>query len=114
MKAKKAAQSNPAPDPLPPMICVIRGQRVILDADLAHIYDVATFRFNEAFKRNCHRFPEDFAFQLTSREFAALRSSMQTQKPTPNSSQTAMTSARGIREIKFVSTDDISQELPNC
>ena len=114
MKAKRPAQSNPAPELLAPMICVIRGQRVILDADLAHIYDVATFRFNEAFKRNCHRFPEDFAFQLTSREFAALRSSMQTQKPTPNSSQTAMTSARGIREIKFVSTDDISQELPNC
>jgi hypothetical protein len=46
---------------------------------------VPTFRFNEAFKRNRQRFPEDFAFQLTAEEFAALR--------TPNSSQIAMSSS---------------------
>lgn len=78
------------------MICGIRGQRAVLDADLASIYGVATFRFNEAFKRNRHRFPEDFAFQLTRREFAALRASIEAQKPTRNSSQTAMTSAQCI------------------
>ena len=46
----------------------IRGQRVILDSDLAKIYGVPTSRFNEAVKRNRQRFPEDFLFQLTTQE----------------------------------------------
>ena len=46
----------------------------MLDADLAGLYGVTTKRFNEAFKRNRKRFPDDFAFQLTAREFADLRS----------------------------------------
>ena len=77
---------------LTPMIYVLRGQRVILDADLARIYGVATFRFNEAFKRNRHRFPADFAFQLTAGEFAALRAPMESATGTPDSSQSAMSS----------------------
>ena len=55
-------------------ILTIRGQRVILDADLAKLYGVSTSRFNEAVKRNNRRFPEDFAFQLESEEIAALMS----------------------------------------
>ncbi len=50
----------------------------MLDADLARIYGVATKRFNEAFKRNLRRFPDDFAFQLTPAEFANLRSQFAT------------------------------------
>lgn len=46
------------------LIYEIRGQRVMLDSDLARIYGVPTFRFNEAIKRNRERFPKDFAFQL--------------------------------------------------
>ena len=61
-------------EPLEPLIFPIRGRRVMLDADLARLYGVTTKRFNEAFKRNRQRFPEDFAFQLTSAEFAGLRS----------------------------------------
>jgi hypothetical protein len=56
------------------MIRGIRGTRVILDSDLAKIYGVPTFRFNEAIKRNRHRFPPDFMFQLTTEEAAVLRS----------------------------------------
>jgi len=56
------------------MIRTLRGTRVILDSDLAKIYGVPTFRFNEAIKRNRHRFPSDFMFQLTTEETAALRS----------------------------------------
>jgi hypothetical protein len=52
----------------------VRGQRVILDADLARIYGVQTFRFNEAVKRNQARFPEDFRFQLSKEEAEALTS----------------------------------------
>ena len=46
----------------------LRGQAVILDSDLAALYGVPTFRFNEAVKRNRSRFPEDFIFQLTKEE----------------------------------------------
>jgi hypothetical protein len=84
------------------VIFLIRGHRVILDADLARLYGVPTYRFNEAFKRNRHRFPEDFAFQLTTAEYADLRSQNATthmqgvrgSKETVNSSQIAMSSSR--------------------
>jgi hypothetical protein len=48
-------------------IRLIRGQRVMLDSDLADLYQVPTFRFNEAVKRNYKRLPEDFMFQLTKK-----------------------------------------------
>ncbi len=60
--------------PGPINILSIRGQRVVLDSDLAKIYGVTTGRFNEAVKRNAKRFPEDFMFQLTVEEHAALKS----------------------------------------
>ena len=63
---------------LEPLILVIRNQRVILDADLARLYGVTTKRFNEAFKRNRQRFPDDFAFQLITTEFNNLRSQIAT------------------------------------
>lgn len=56
------------------LILTVRGYRVILDSDLARIYGVPTFRFNEAVKRNVHRFPKDFRFQLTKEEWVAVRS----------------------------------------
>jgi len=49
-------------------ILVIRGHRVMLDSDLSILYGVTTKRLNEQVKRNRHRFPEDFMFQLTSQE----------------------------------------------
>ena len=74
--------------PIESLILTLRNQKVILDADLAELYGVATYRFNEAFKRNRERFPDDFAFQLTAEEFAVLRA--------PNSSQTAMSSPQPV------------------
>jgi hypothetical protein len=59
-------------------IVSLRGQRVIVDADLAALYDVPTKRFNEAVKRNLGKFPADFMFTLTDEEFAALRSQFAT------------------------------------
>jgi len=59
---------------LEPLIFRIRGRRVVLDADLARLYGVTTTRFNEAFRRNRHRFPGDFAFQMTADELENLRS----------------------------------------
>lgn len=55
-------------------IFVVRGQKVMLDADLAELYGVETKRLNEQVRRNSERFPEDFMFQLTPEEFANLKS----------------------------------------
>ena len=54
-------------------ILFIRGQKVIVDEDLAALYEVETKALNRAVKRNLDRFPEDFMFQLTTEEFASLR-----------------------------------------
>ena len=51
-----------------PRIFLIRGERVILDADLARIYGVTTARLNQQVKRNLRKFPKDFVFQLTQSE----------------------------------------------
>jgi ORF6N domain len=53
-------------------IYLLRGQRVMLDSDLAAIYGTTTMRLNEQFKRNRKRFPDDFAFVLTREEFTTL------------------------------------------
>jgi hypothetical protein len=55
-------------------IFVIRGQKVMLDSDLAILYGVETFNLNKAVKRNINRFPKDFMFQLTDEEWKTLRS----------------------------------------
>jgi hypothetical protein len=64
-------------------ILLIRGQKIILDVDLAQLYGVTTKRLNEQVKRNRNRFPEDFMFRLSSEEgksFLALRSQIATLK----------------------------------
>lgn len=55
-------------------ISVVRGRRVLVDADLAALYGVATKRLNEQVRRNPERFPDDFAFRLTKDEADSLRS----------------------------------------
>jgi hypothetical protein len=82
-------------------ILTIREKKVVLDTDLAAVYGVTTKRLNEQFRRNWKRFPEDFAFQLTAEEFAALRSQIATlDKGTPRGetkrSQTATTSSSSL------------------
>jgi ORF6N domain len=62
-------------------IHVFRGQRVVLDSDLAVLYGVATRVLNQQVSRNRDRFPDDFAFQLTQQEFTSLMSQIVTSKP---------------------------------
>ena len=64
----------PIPLDIEPLIHTIGDQKVILDSDLAAIYGVPTYRFNEAVKRNRNRFPSDFIFQLSSQELTTLTS----------------------------------------
>ncbi len=59
----------------------LRGQRVMLDEDLARLFGVTTKVFNQAVKRNGKRFPKDFRFQLTPEETGLLRSQIVTSSP---------------------------------
>lgn len=60
-------------------ILLIRGQKVMLDRDLAQLYGVETRALNQAVQRNIERFPEDFMFQLTKEEFKNLMSILEYQ-----------------------------------
>ncbi len=71
---------KPRVDKIGSLIRTIRGKKVILDSDLARIYDVPTKALNQAVKRNAKRFPPDFLFQLTTREMDSLRSQIVTLK----------------------------------
>ncbi|WP_409574943.1 ORF6N domain-containing protein [Sulfuritalea sp.] len=61
-------------------IVILRGQRVIVDADLAALYGVPTKRLDEQVRRNAERFPADFMFALSQEEWDALRSQFATLK----------------------------------
>ena len=67
-----------SPQALGGRILEVRGQRVLLDSDLADLYEVDTKRLNEQVKRNADRFPADFMFQLSPDEFANLKSQFAT------------------------------------
>ncbi|MDE6877575.1 MAG: ORF6N domain-containing protein, partial [Odoribacter sp.] len=71
----------------------IRGQRVMLDRDLAELYQVETRVLNQAVKRNIERFPEDFMFQLTEEEWQILKS------------QIVISSWGGIRKLPYAFTE---------
>ncbi|HZV66461.1 MAG TPA: ORF6N domain-containing protein, partial [Telluria sp.] len=55
-------------------IVLLRGQKVLIDSDLAALYGVATRRLNEQVRRNLERFPQDFIFEVTNDEFSNLKS----------------------------------------
>ncbi|HPW46128.1 MAG TPA: ORF6N domain-containing protein [bacterium] len=62
-----------APEKIERKICFIREQKVMLDRDLAELYEVETFNLNKAVKRNIERFPAHFMFQLTESEFRQIK-----------------------------------------
>jgi len=64
--------------PIHHKIYTLRGKQIMLDSDLAELYEVETKVFNQAVKRNIERFPEDFRFQLTVEEYENLRSQIVT------------------------------------
>ena len=89
-------------DTLDRLIYEIRGQKVMLDADLAEIYGVTTKALNQAAKRNRNKFPSDFMFQLTAKEFENMRSQIVTAS---NRSQFATGSKRNVRYLPFAFTE---------
>ncbi len=77
-KVKKQIQLMIPEEVLLSKIYLIRGQKVMLDEEIAELYQVETKRLNEQVKRNSERFPEDFMFQLTIQEFENLKSQFAT------------------------------------
>lgn len=99
-------------------ILVLRGQRVLLDADLAAIYEVPTKRLNEQVKRNLDRFPEDFMFQLTKEEVELVlrsRSQFATLNGGEDSRSQTATSKRGqnIKYLPYAFTEHGAVQLSN-
>jgi len=101
-KVLSPVQTMKPKKPIKSLILNLRGQKVILDADLAELYGVPTKRLNEQVKRNADRFPEDFIFQLTPQEWSNLKSQIAnstSEKPgaesgVPNWSQFATSSKK--------------------
>lgn len=85
-------------------VVVLRGHKVLLDSDLAILYEVSTKRFNEQVRRNLERFPKDFMFQLTAEEWAVLRSQFAT-------SRSAVRSHGGRRHLPYAFTEHGAREL---
>jgi hypothetical protein len=75
-------------------ICNLRGYRVMLDRDLAELYNVQTKALNQAVKRNISRFPDDFMFQLEEHEFEILKSQIVTSR------------WGGVRKLPFAFTEN--------
>lgn len=72
------SQNIPQAENLAQLVVAIRGEKVLLDSDLAVLYGVEARALNQAVARNRNRFPEDFMFQLTAQEYAQLRSQLAT------------------------------------
>lgn len=108
---KEKVMTKDSVTPVEGKILTIRGQRVILDADLAKLYGVETKRLNEQVRRNSDRFPDDFAFVLTRQEVANLKSQIATsslahggkrKQPTAFTEHGALMAANLLRSPKAV------------
>jgi ORF6N domain len=85
------------------IIIVVRGEKVILDSDLAKLYGVETRRLNEQVQRNFEKFPDDFMFQLTKEEFKNLKSQI----------ATSSSGWGGRRKLPFVFTEHGALQAAN-
>ena len=83
-------------------IFMIRGQKVIVDSDLADLYRVATKVFNQGVKRNLKRFPKDFMFRLTGKEIKILRSQIVTSSWGGRRSQPYVFTEQGVAMLSSV------------
>jgi hypothetical protein len=98
--------------PIESLILTLRGEKVILDADLAALYDVPTKALNQAVKRNADRFPQDFLFQMTAVEWNNLKSQIVTSSlgaereiVAPSRPQIVTGSHGGRRKLPFAFTE---------
>lgn len=92
-------------------IHVIRGQKVMLDEDLAELYGVDTKRLNEQVKRNIKRFPKDFMMTLTSREFQNLKSQFATSRWGGRRKLPNAFTEQGVAMLSSVLNSDVAIEV---
>lgn len=91
----------PRPENLAPSIIFVRGERVLLDADLAGLYGVEARSLNQAVARNRGRFPDDFMFQLSAEEYEVIRSQFVTaSKGAGSNSSLIVTSSRENKPLR--------------
>lgn len=103
---RKSFGKNPeamAKTPSLPSIYTVRKQRVVLDSDLAALYQVSTKVFNQTIQRNAKRFPPGFAFQITREEFANLKSQIVTSSSGPMPG--IFRGHGGVRKLPWVFTE---------
>jgi hypothetical protein len=96
-----------------PLIHSIRGIRVILDTDLARLYEVPTKRLNEQLRRNSDRFPGDFPFQLTAEEWSGLRSRFASGSNLKSQIATSSFSHGGRRTLPWAFTEHGALQAAN-
>ena len=72
------------PENIAQLVYFLRGEKVMFDVDLAKLYGVATKALNQAMRRNVSRFPSDFAFRISQKEFEAMRSQIVTTSKSPS------------------------------
>ena len=87
---------SPKPENLARLVVLVRGEKVLLDADLADLYGVEARALNQAVARNRNRFPDDFMFQLTAEEWTAMSSPAATSLR----SQTVISKGKGGRRYR--------------
>jgi len=105
-RRKSTASQALALEQIEPLIHEIRGEKVILDSDLARLYGVETKALNRAVKRNAERFPADFVFQVISEEFDALRYQSGTSKRgAPSQAAVAYGKRGGRRYLPYAFTE---------
>jgi len=89
----------------------IRGQRIMLDFDLAEMYEVETKVLKQAVKRNLNRFPKDFMFELTKDEFESLRSQIVTSKRGGSRYMPFAFTEQGVSMLASVLKSDIAVQI---
>jgi hypothetical protein len=99
----------PKPEELAQLVFLVRDEKVMFDSDLAKLYGVTTKALNQAISRNIDRFPEDFAFRLTQREFEQMRSQIVTAYPTKDSLRSQIVTSKkgrgGRRYLSYAFTE---------
>ncbi len=84
-------------------IFIVRGEKVMIDSDLAELYDVETKYLKRQVRRNIDRFPDDFMFEITSKEYADLRSQIGTLKRGQHSKYPPMVfTEQGVAQLSGV------------
>ena len=94
--------SPPKPEKLVPLVRHVRGEKVLLDADLAQLYGVEARALTRAVARTRRRFPDDFMFQLSPEEYEDIRAQILTGSKTPNrNSSQSVTSTQKHRGLRY-------------